>query len=109
MTTTVEPTGLRATPEQQRELDLAVVESRKLTRLINLGSPTASQGEPDLDALEDTARRARHTLSRFDHESDLAREAGDSLPESFYTGMGRARVSVRMAERAVAKEKERAR
>ncbi len=59
-----------------------------------------------LSQAEQEAMRARQGLAELDHESDCAREAGISLSEAFYAAMGRARVSVNLAERVVRKMSE---
>jgi hypothetical protein len=59
-----------------------------------------------LVAAERAARLARESLQKLEHEAALAREAGDVLPEAFWAAFGSAYVSVRLAERDLAKARE---
>lgn len=62
-----------------------------------------------LEEAEEEARRARAALSRMEHESFVAREAGQSMPGIFWERFGIAWASVKVAEHAVNKLLEKAR
>lgn len=59
-----------------------------------------------LVAAERTARLARASLRKLEEQAAIAREAGETLPVEFWAALGAATVSVRGAERDVAKARE---